>query len=101
MKMGQSSILDVSQEPGQWVVWTGVVLMGTGLAFVFYLVHTRVWVVPVQDPKTGGVKLWIGGSANRNRESFEARFNDLVAAIEGELRSMTDSSRRNQLAVGR
>ncbi len=49
-------------EPGQWGVWAGVVLIGVGLAFVFYVVHMRFWVVPVRDERSGLVSLWIGGS---------------------------------------
>ncbi len=90
--LGHSTELEVSHEPGQWGVWSGAVLMGIGLAFVFYLVHRRFWVVPVRDPKTGKLSLWIGGNANRNREGFEERFNDLVASIENELRPMTCSA---------
>lgn len=83
--------LDVSYEPGQWGVWCGVILMGIGLVFAFYLVHMRIWVVPIRDPKTGNPSLWIGGSANRNRDRFEVRFNDLVASIETELKPLTSS----------
>ena len=28
-------------------MWAGVVLMAIGLTFVFYVVHTRIWIVPV------------------------------------------------------
>lgn len=77
--------LQVSHEPGQWGVWSGVVLLGVGLAFVFYVVHMRFWAVPVRDEHTGLYSLWIGGSANRNRDAFEERFNGLVAEVEKEL----------------
>jgi cytochrome c biogenesis protein len=86
---GHFTELEVSHEPGQWAVWSGVILLGIGLTLVFYLVHRRIWVVPVRDPRTGKLSLWIGGSANRNRESFEQRFNDLVASIENELKPQT------------
>lgn len=91
LKAGHFTALEVSREPGQWLVWSGVVLMGVGLAFVFYLVHMRIWVVPVRDSKTGKQSLWIGGSANRNRDGFEERFNSLVASIEHELQTLTSS----------
>jgi hypothetical protein len=42
----------------------------------------------VRDEKTGKYSLWIGGAANRNRDAFEQRFNDLAAAIETELKSI-------------
>jgi cytochrome c biogenesis protein ResB len=47
LKMFHFTGLQVSFEPGQWAVWTGVVLMGIGLAFVFYVAHSRMWAVPV------------------------------------------------------
>jgi cytochrome c biogenesis protein len=86
-KMQHFTGLQVSHEPGQWGVWSGVVLMGVGLAFVFYVVHMRLWAVPVRDAKTGKLLLWIGGSANRNRDAFEQRFNDLIVEIEKELKA--------------
>ena len=99
--VGHFTELEVSHEPGQWVVWSGVVLMGIGLAFVFYLVHMRIWVVPVRDPRTGKLSLWIGGSANRNRDGFEKRFNDLVASIENELKPLTCSVPEGATRFGR
>jgi cytochrome c biogenesis protein len=92
LKMGHFTGLQVSHEPGQWGVWSGVVLMGIGLAFVFYVIHMRFWVVPVRDEKTGKSSLWIGGSANRNRDAFEQRFDHLVTLIEAELKTVPSSS---------
>src|ERR1035437_9121691 len=39
LKMQHFTGLQVSHEPGQWGVWSGVVLMAVGLSFVFYVVH--------------------------------------------------------------
>src|SRR5215467_11552169 len=78
--------LEVSHEPGQWAVWAGVVLMAIGLTFVFYVVHARIWVVPV-EASNGSRALWIGGSANRNRDAFEEAFIKLVEAIQEELKT--------------
>jgi len=77
--------LEVSHEPGQWAVWSGVVLIAIGLTFVFYVVHMRFWVVPVQDA-SGKLSLWIGGTANRNRDAFEAKFKHVVEQIQKELK---------------
>jgi cytochrome c biogenesis protein ResB len=70
LKTGIFTGLQVSHEPGQWAVWAGVVLMAIGLTFVFYVIHIRFWVVPVRDA-SGRSVLWIGGTANRNRDAFE------------------------------
>jgi cytochrome c biogenesis protein len=77
--------LEVSHEPGQWSVWAGVILMAIGLTFVFYVTHMRFWVVPVEDAR-GGLTLWVGGSANRNRDAFEQTFKKFVAQIRHELK---------------
>ena len=99
LKMQHFTGLQVSHEPGQWGVWSGVVLMAVGLSFVFYVVHMRFWAVPVRDAKTGKTRLWIGGSANRNRDAFEQRFNDLVGLVEAELKTVPITSASKQVAA--
>jgi len=86
LKTGQFTGLQVSHEPGQWSVWGGVILMSIGLTFVFYVVHMRFWIVPVPDGR-GGLALWVGGSANRNRDAFEQKFKKLVEEIQKELKA--------------
>jgi cytochrome c biogenesis protein len=78
--------LQVSHEPGQWSVWAGVILMAIGLTFVFYIAHVRFWVVPVRDAE-GQLSLWVGGTANRNRDAFEFKFKQLVEGIRKELKT--------------
>ena len=89
-QMASFTGLEVSHEPGQWAVWSGVILMGLGLVVVFYLVHVRIWAVPTRDAG-GRLVLWIGGTANRNRDVFEQRFRKLVQGIEKELRASSES----------
>jgi cytochrome c biogenesis protein len=112
LKTGVFTGLEVSHEPGQWGVWTGVVLMAIGLTLVFYIVHVRYWVVPVQDTR-GNLALWIGGCANRNRDAFELTFQRLVEQIEKELRpnfaeageqpaaSLPKNNRRRKMSAAR
>ncbi len=85
VQMAYFTGLEVSHEPGQWAVWAGVVVMGFGLALVFYFVHTRVWAVPLRDVR-GRLMLWIGGTANKNKDAFEQHFRELVEQIESELK---------------
>ena len=99
LKMGHFTGLQVSHEPGQWGVWSGVVLLGVGLAFVFYVVHMRFWAVAVCDPKTGKCSLWIGGTANRNRDAFEQRFDALVASVEEELKKIPTAAPAEQVVT--
>jgi len=85
LKTGIYTGLQVSHEPGQWAVWAGVVLMAIGLTFVFYVIHVRFWVVPVVDAR-GQTLLWVGGTANRNRDAFELRFKNVVEQIQKEVK---------------
>jgi cytochrome c biogenesis protein len=91
LKMAYFTGLEVSHEPGQWAVWSGVVLMGLGLVVVFYLVHVRVWAAPVRNAD-GSLVLWIGGMANRNQDVFERRFREIVKEIESEVKAANGSS---------
>src|SRR5580704_10397652 len=85
LQMAYFTGLEVSHEPGQWSVWAGVLVMGLGLAVVFYFVHMRVWAAPVRDAR-GQLMLWIGGTANKNKDVFEQRFRELVEQIKTELK---------------
>jgi cytochrome c biogenesis protein len=98
VQMAYFTGLEVSHEPGQWTVWAGVVLMGIGLAVVFYFVHARIWVVPVRDAR-GQLQLWIGGTANKNKDAFEQRFRDLVEKIESELKISAEAGVEAPAAV--
>ena len=82
--MGYFTGLQVAYEPGQWAVWTGVVLMGVGLLMAFYMVHMRFWAVPVDDGR-GRLVLWVGANASKSREESRERFERLVKAIQAEL----------------
>ena len=101
LKMGHFTGLQVSHEPGQWGVWSGVVLMGVGLAFVFYVIHMRFWAAPVRDPESGKYSLWIGGSA----EAVTGMRSSSVSTIcwhrsEEELKTMPKASPSEQVAAG-
>ena len=76
MQMGYFTGLEVSHEPGQWLVWAGCLLMGAGLFVAFYMVHMRLWIVAVPDAR-GKLVLWIGGQANKNRDRFEQKFDEV------------------------
>jgi cytochrome c biogenesis protein len=84
MDMGYYTGLEVSHEPGQWLVWGGVLLMGAGLFVAFYLVHMRVWIAAVTNQQ-GNLVLWVGGQANKNKDRFEQKFGELVDNIRSEL----------------
>ena len=45
---------------------------------------------PVRDAR-GQLKLWIGGTANKNKDVFEQRFRELTEQIESELKILSQT----------
>ena len=60
--------LQVTKDPGVWVVWLGSALLISGLIVSFFFSHQRVWV-----RKTPG-EIILAGTANKNRLAFEKTF---------------------------
>ncbi|EAT14906.1 cytochrome c biogenesis protein ResB [Desulfuromonas acetoxidans] len=68
--------LQVTKDPGVWVVWVGCTLMIVGCLVAFFISHRRMWVVLTpQDNGKIGVRLV--GSAHRNQPAFELYFDEL------------------------
>ncbi len=70
--------LQVTRDPGVWVVWIGSGLMIFGLIVSFFFSHQRVWA---KVPKSGGGETVLAGSSNKNRIGFEKTFSELVKAV--------------------
>jgi cytochrome c biogenesis protein len=70
--------LQVTKDPGVWVVWTGCGLMIFGLIVSFFFSHQRVWA---RIPKGPGGEIVLAGSANKNRMGFEKTFGQLVDGV--------------------
>jgi cytochrome c biogenesis protein len=70
--------LQVTKDPGVWVVWIGSGLMIFGLILSFFFSHQRVWV---RISKESGGEIVLAGSANKNRIAFEKTFSQLVDEV--------------------
>ena len=71
--------LQVTKDPGVWVVYAGFIMLCVGPLIAFFGSHKKVWV-RIQDRK-GETVITVAGSANRNRLGFERDFNKLVEDI--------------------
>lgn len=69
--------LQVTKDPGVWIVWIGCALLVVGLFISFFFSHQRVWIV---IPKRKG-SIIVSGSTNKNRFGFEKMFEELVKNI--------------------
>jgi cytochrome c biogenesis protein len=70
--------LQVTKDPGVWVVWIGCGLMILGLIVSFFFSHQRIWV---RIPKGPGGEIVLAGSTNKNRMGFEKTFSQLVDGV--------------------
>ncbi len=68
--------LQVTRDPGVWVVYTGFVLLCIGPLIAFFGSHRKLWV-RIQDHK-GKTVVMVAGTANKNRLGFEREFNAIV-----------------------
>lgn len=70
--------LQVTRDPGVWVVWIGCGLMIFGFIVSFFFSHQKVWV---RVSKGGGAEIALAGSANKNRVGFEKTFQQLATEL--------------------
>ncbi len=71
--------LQVTKDPGVWVVYTGFIMLCIGPLMAFFGSHKKLWV-RIQD-RNGQTVMTVAGSANRNRLGFERNFNKIVEDI--------------------
>ena len=67
--------LQVTKDPGVWVVWLGCFLLVAGSLVAFFLSHRRIWVT--LQPLEHGIGVKLGGVAHRNQPAFTLYFDEL------------------------
>jgi cytochrome c biogenesis protein len=70
--------LQVTRDPGVWIVWLGSGLMILGLIISFFFSHQRVWA---RIPKSSEGEIILAGSTNKNKVGFEKSFGQLAEEI--------------------
>ncbi|MDY6862257.1 MAG: cytochrome c biogenesis protein ResB, partial [Thermodesulfobacteriota bacterium] len=68
--------LQITKDPGIWIVWTGFIVMVMGIMTAFFFSHRRIWVKVEKGDKSHNIL--IGGIVNRNPWDFEREFQNLV-----------------------
>jgi cytochrome c biogenesis protein len=74
--------LQVSKDPGVWVVYMGCTLMLLGLLVAFFLSHKRIWLLLQREGEETAV-LFVG-STNKNRSGFEKQCDALAETLQKE-----------------
>ena len=74
--------LQVTKDPGVWVVWVGCGLMIFGFIVSFFFSHQKVWVrIPKGPAKASSGEFVLAGSTNKNRVGFEKTFQQLAREL--------------------
>jgi cytochrome c biogenesis protein len=71
--------LQVTKDPGVWIVYAGFILLCVGPPIAFFGSHRKVWARV--DDRQGKATVLLAGSSNRNRIAFEREFERLAGEI--------------------
>jgi cytochrome c biogenesis protein len=71
--------LQVTKDPGVWVVYTGFFLLCVGPLVSFFGSHRKLWIK--LQVRKGRTVITVAGTANKNRIGFEREFNRIVDGI--------------------
>ncbi|WP_028583263.1 cytochrome c biogenesis protein ResB [Desulfogranum mediterraneum] len=68
--------LQVTKDPGVWLVYGGCILMLIGLYVAFFMSHRKLFAMLRSDGSSATILF--AGSANKNKVGFEKKFEDLA-----------------------
>jgi cytochrome c biogenesis protein len=75
--------LQVSKDPGVWLIYLACIIMTIGLYACFFMSHKKVWISINSEStgKKGFMKVSIGGTASKNRLGFEKEVDHMLSKI--------------------
>ena len=76
--------LQVTKDPGVWIVWFGSGLLILGLIVSFFFSHQRIWVKVFKGEGKTPEKVILAGTASKNRLAFEKTFKQWADQLRSE-----------------
>jgi cytochrome c biogenesis protein len=73
--------LQLTRDPGVWVVWLGCALLCLGCYIICFLSHQRLWIKV--EPRTDDYTLTMAGTSSRNMLSFSQTFTQIQKELKG------------------
>ena len=71
--------LQITWDPGVWVVWTGCFLLTLGSYLIFFSSHRRLWLKI--EPKNDEYMVTVAGTSSKNQEQFGKVFEQLFQEL--------------------
>jgi cytochrome c biogenesis protein len=75
--------LQVTRDPGVWIVYAGFILMIAGCIVTFFMAHQQIFVEVTAEGR--GSRVAVAGTASRNRQSLEARIEKVAGRLQAAL----------------
>ena len=72
--------LQVSKDPGTWIVWVGSTILIVGLIIAFFIPHRRVWA-RLEKRGDDKVRLVIGGLSSKSSEGLAQEIEELLGVL--------------------
>ncbi len=75
--------LQVSKDPGVGFIYTASIVMTLGLYASFFMSHKKIWIrlTPESSRQRNSVRISVGGSASKNRLSFEREIEKILSRV--------------------
>lgn len=67
--------LQVTKDPGVWVVWIGCILMILGIYGAFLMSHRRIWI------RITDTDITVAGHTNKNQAAFASTFEEFAEEV--------------------
>lgn len=67
--------LQVTKDPGVWVVWIGCILMILGIYGAFLMSHRRIWI------RVTDTEITVAGHTNKNQAAFATKFEEFAEEV--------------------
>ena len=73
--------LQVTQDPGVWIVYSGFILMILGCFITFFMSHQQLYVEVIATGKGHKSRVTVAGTANRNKLGMDAKVSRMAAYL--------------------
>jgi len=71
--------LQVSRDPGVWLIYLACAIMSIGLYIAFFISHRKIWIILRSEKNS--VRISLGGSVSKNRISFERDIEKMLSKV--------------------
>lgn len=71
--------LQVSRDPGVWLIYLASILMAVGLYVAFFISHKKIWIAIASEKNS--VKVSVAATANRNKLNLEKEIEHIVSHV--------------------